>query len=458
LVVALAVLQRAANACGHYSGRPDRAGRFPPAWAGEADQHGPVTDENLTGPGSPLRNAAFRRVWIGATMSAAGDAASWVALVALVSAQPHGSVAALAALYTAPVAVGGLVAGWALDRYDRRWLLAGDSLLRAVVFATVPVAAALGRLDATQLYLVAAVYGLLKMISLAGFPALIPSLVPRGQLMAANALESVSFGIAGLVGAVGAGVAVATVGPGYVVAFDACSYLAFALCLLGTSGLSGSRPTRHATVGRPGGGLGSVLRLMVGNPVLRDTTIMFALFNVGEGALLVVLPRRAVEYGLGTGGYGYLVAAATGGELLAAVTLLRRPWRASLTASIVAASLVAAAAVLALLVPSPWAAIAGLVGLGGCAAAMTTWAQTLRMASAPAGTHGRLFGLLRTLMQATPPLGAGLAALTLRHGVAATVLAVCVLMAVPALAFARDLTAAATRPTGPDPVATASQG
>jgi len=64
------------------------------------------------------------------------------------------------------------------------------------------------------LYLVAAVYGLLKMIGLAGFPALIPSLVTPEQLMAANALESLSFGIAGLVGAVDASVAVATVGPG----------------------------------------------------------------------------------------------------------------------------------------------------------------------------------------------------------------------------------------------------
>jgi predicted MFS family arabinose efflux permease len=349
------------------------------------------------------------------------------------------------------VALGGLIAGWALDRYDRRRLLAGDSLLRAVVFGSVPLAAAVGGLGTTQLYLVAAAYGLLKMISLAGFPALIPSLVAPGQLMAANALESVSFGIAGLVGAVGAGVAVATVGPGYVVAFDALSYLAFALCLLGTRGLAGTRPTRSGASGGSGGGLGPVLRLMVREPVLRDTTIMFALFNVGEGALLVLLPRRAVEYGLGTGGYGYLVAAMTGGELLAALTLLRRDWRPSLTRSIVAASLLAAATVFALLVPSPWAGLVGLVGLGGCAAAMTTWAQTLRMAAAPAGAHGRLFGLLRTLMQATPPLGAGLAALTLGHGAAVTVLAVGALMAVPPLAFARDLTAAGTRPAEPDP-------
>jgi MFS family permease len=111
-------------------------------------------------------------------------------LVALVLARPHGSVAVLAALYTAPVAVGGLLAGWALDRFDRRRLLVGDSLVRGTVFATIPVAGALGELRVTQLYLAAAVYGLLKMISLAGFPALIPSLVRAEQLTAANALEA----------------------------------------------------------------------------------------------------------------------------------------------------------------------------------------------------------------------------------------------------------------------------
>lgn len=422
-----------------------------------------MIDDNRTAR-SPLRQAAFRRVWIGATVSAAGDAASWVALVAYVLGPSHGSVPVLAALYTAPVAIGGLVAGWALDRYDRRWLLAGDSLLRAAVFASVPLAADVGGLHPAQLYAVAAVYGLLKMVSLAGFPALIPALVPSGQLMAANALESASFGLAGMLGAVGAGIAVATIGPSYVLAFDAVSYLAFAACLLGTrgltgtGGLSGTRPIRPRGRGTAsGGGLAPVLRLMVREPVLRDTTIMFALFNVGEGALLVVLPHRAIAYGLGSGGYGYLVAAMTGGELLAALSLLRSTWRTSLTRSIVAASLLAAGTLLTLLVPSPWAALPGLVGLGGCAAAMTTWAQTLRMATVPADNHGRLFGMLRTVMQATPPLGAGMAALTLRHGAGVTVLAVAALMAVPALALRRDLTRSERRNVEPEPATTATR-
>jgi predicted MFS family arabinose efflux permease len=189
-----------------------------------------------------------------------------------------------------------------------------------------------------------------------------------------------------------------------------------------------------------------VVRLALRDPVLRGTTVMFALFNVGEGALLVVLPGRAVQFGLGPGGYGYLVAAMTAGELVAALVLLRRPRRTPLVVLILTASLVAAVTVLAVLAPSPWVTMAGLAGLGACAAAMTTWAQTLRMTAALPGAHGRLFALLRTLMQATPPLGAALAAVTLRGGVAVAVAVICALMAAPALLLARGLLTAARSP------------
>ena len=47
--------------------------------------------------------------------------------------------------------------------------------------------------------------------------------------------------------------------------------------------------------------------------------------------------------------------------------------------------------------------VAALVALGMCAAPMTAWAQSLRMRLVPPGAHGRLFALLRTTMQATPP-------------------------------------------------------
>jgi hypothetical protein len=104
--------------------------------------------------------------------------------------------------------------------------------------------------------------------------------------------------------------------------------------------------------------------------------------------------------------------------------------------SIIIAQLIAALAMLALLTTSLAVTLLGLVVLGACSAPMTAWAQTLRMRLVPEQAHGRLFALLRTVMQATPPLGAGLAAVTMRLGSTATVWAVVAFMGLPALLFA----------------------
>jgi MFS family permease len=397
-----------------------------------------------------LSVSAFRRVWAGATVSAAGDSASWVALVALSLGTAHASLPVLVALYTAPVAVGGLGAGWALDRFDRRRLMILDSVLRGAAFASIPLAALFWRLGAGQLYAVAAVYGLFKMIGLAGFPSLIPSLVSEAQVDQANALEGAAYGLASLAGAGLAGLAVATMGPARVVAADAVSYLVMALSLWSVHDLSspGRRTTPHRAGAASAGGFRAVLRLAVTNAVLRDTTIMFALFNIGDGALLVFLPHRALELGLGSGGYGFLVAATTGGELLAALFLARRTWRASLRASIIVAQIAAAMVVLLLLIHSTAVTVIALMALGMCTAPMTAWAQSLRMRLVPPEAHGRLFALLRTTMQATPPVGAALAALTLAEGTLVTVIAVVAAMGLPAVLLGHNL---AKSPLAEDP-------
>ncbi|HEX8009047.1 MAG TPA: MFS transporter [Trebonia sp.] len=336
-------------------------------------------------------------------------------------------------------------AGWALDRFDRRRLMIGDCVLRGAVFASIPVTAVFARPAAEQFYAVAAVYGLLKMVSLAGFPSLIPALVPESRLDQANALEGVTYGLASLAGAGLAGLAVAAAGATRIVAFDAASYLVMAFSLWSVRDISEpvGRPVRRcsrsARSAPRGAGFRAVVRLAATNAVLRSTTIMFALFNVGEGALLVFLPHRALRLGLGTGGYGYLVAAGTAGELLAALLLTRMTWRAPLTVSIVTAQIAAALVVVPLVVCSTAVTVMALVALGMCAAPLTAWAQSLRMRLVPPEAHGRLFALLRTIMQATPPGGAALAALVIGRGAVVTVAAIAATIGVPALVLARDL-------------------
>ena len=71
--------------------------------------------------------------------------------------------------YTAPVLVGGLLVGPVLDRFDKRVVLAVDSLARAVVVASVPIASVLWGVPGWLPFAVAGVHGLLKMVPLAGF-------------------------------------------------------------------------------------------------------------------------------------------------------------------------------------------------------------------------------------------------------------------------------------------------
>ena len=290
----------------------------------------------------------FRLVWTGMTLSALGDSMSLVALVWLVY-QTSGPVQQLGwfvATYTAPVAVGGLVAGSVLDRFDRRVVLIADNLIRGAAFGIIPLLHHAQVLALWHLYLVAALFALLKMLPLAGVPAMIPELVPPTELDSANALESIGYGLATLAGPAAAGILLTRLNGAEVVAVDAATYFVFA-ALLWRSRL----PARHAHRGLapaaegigvdakieaavtsdvgvevdgegepPGVGAGVLpaLRFVIGQSAILATTVMFILFNVGFGIILVLLPvyaRTGLAGGAGASGFGLLSSALAGGEL-----------------------------------------------------------------------------------------------------------------------------------------------
>src|SRR5262249_50255254 len=111
---------------------------------------------------------SFRAFWLGFTFSAIGDAMTNVALVWYVYQTTHApqAVGLLLLCYTGPVILGGLMAGVLLDRFNRRTVMLADAMIRGSVVATIPILYALGHLALWQLYVVAAVYGLLFMITL----------------------------------------------------------------------------------------------------------------------------------------------------------------------------------------------------------------------------------------------------------------------------------------------------
>jgi MFS family permease len=115
--------------------------------------------------------------------------------------------------------------------------------------------------------------------------------------------------------------------------------------------------------------------------------------------------------------YGTLVSSFAAGSLVGALIVGGIGWRWPLGRSIAAATLLTGL-VLGLLLATPPLAptVVILVVAGLLASSLTAWAQTIRMRLIPPALRGRVFALLRTFMQSTPPIGAVVAGALLAGG------------------------------------------
>lgn len=167
---------------------------------------------------------AFRRLWVGDAVSLLGDWFTYVAVGTLAVAD--GSLWAVALVLLAhalPRAVFAPLAGRLADRFDRRTILVGFSLLRALVVA--------GMIAAAELEALAAVQALLFVrMALAAFvdPALtatLPQLVPAAGLTTANAAIGAMWSVMFSVGVGLGGLVTARVGTSGALAIDAATFL-----------------------------------------------------------------------------------------------------------------------------------------------------------------------------------------------------------------------------------------
>ncbi len=145
---------------------------------------------------------------------------------------------------------------------------------------------------------------------------------------------------------------------------------------------------------------------------------MFASFNVGTGALLVLLPVYTTT--MLDGGatlYAALTSALLAGQLIGSFTVGAIAWGWPLGRSIaVAQTAVGVAFLPMLLTPGATATVALLFVSGLLTSPLTIWAQSLRMRLIPAELRGRVFSLLRTAMQAAEPVGGALGGVVIASG------------------------------------------
>jgi len=370
------------------------------------------------------RNADFMKLWVGQTVSEIGSHITRdglpLAAVLTLGASPA-QMGLLSAIGSLPVVFLGLFAGVLADRMRRRPILIIADIGRALILATIPLAAILGVLGMGQVYIVAALAGALTVFFNVADNAFIPTLVGREHIVEANSkLESTSA-VAEISGSALTGVLVQWLTAPIAIFLDALSFLFSALCI----GLVRTPEPRPAPAGAPDirREIAEGLRAVFHHPILRATTAAAAqraFFGGFFGALYYLYAARTL--GLTPAVIGLLIAAGGVGGLPGAILAGRAARRFGFGPTLIVSSIVAS--LLSFLVP--------LAGGGPTAAAlMMLLAQlcgdfaltiyfvanlSLRQILAPARLLGRVNGSVAFLIGCVAPLGAlaggGLAELT----------------------------------------------
>jgi MFS family permease len=227
-------------------------------------------------------NRDFLKLWAGETVSLFGSQVTVLALpltaVLLLGAGPF-EMGLLTAAGYAPFLLIGLFAGVWVDRRRRRPILIAANVGRALLLATIPLAALLGVLQIELLYLVTFAVGILTVYFDVAYAAYLPALVDREQLVDGNAKLEMSRSTAQIAGPGSAGALVQLVGGALAIALDALSYLVSAVCLWRIQTVEPPPPSRQQD-GTVWADLLEGLQPIVGSSVLRAIAACTATLNL----------------------------------------------------------------------------------------------------------------------------------------------------------------------------------
>lgn len=281
-----------------------------------------------------LRQPDFRSVWAAGLVSDTGD---WLLFIALpvVVYQLTGSALGTSFAFLVELAPGIVLApltGRLADRCDRRRLLLVVSAAQAV--ALLPLLIVHTRSDLPILYAVILVEAALMALFDPVKNAILPTLLPRAELVSANALVGLNQNLGRLVGGPLGGVVLAVGGLRLTVIADVLSYLLAAAFISRLSAQAPSQDTRaegHLDAVRPRSFLATVRDRRI-----RVSLLVAFIGQIAQGIFVVLfvlfvaqrLHRGAAEIGLLR---GVQAIGAIGGSLLL-TSFARRIAPAALTA------------------------------------------------------------------------------------------------------------------------------
>ncbi len=267
-----------------------------------------------------LRHPSFLRLWAGQSVSLLGSRVTMIALPLTAVYALHATAFEMGVLTAAgPFAylLVGLPAGAWVDRLPRRLVMIVADLGRAILLASIPIAAMLGLLSLAQLFLVALLVGVLTVFFDVAYQSLLPSVVHTDQILEANSKLQVSDSVTQVAGPGVGGGLVQLLGAPVAIAADAVSFILSALSLT----LVQARET--APFGQESRHLGREIQVGVASvlrtPSLRALAGAGLTFNLFDNVLMavyVLYMTRALHFAstqvgviFGLGGVGGLVGA-----------------------------------------------------------------------------------------------------------------------------------------------------
>lgn len=184
---------------------------------------------------APLRHRDFRLLWSGMTVSLLGDGIFLVAMAWQVYSvwNAPAALSAVGIAMTVPTIVCLLPGGVVSDRMSRRAIMLAADAVRAVAIAILAALSLSGRIQIWEIAGLAMVYGAGTAFFTPAFEALVPDILPAGDLPAANSLDQFVRPIAlRLAGPAAGGWIIAAFGPGVAFAADAASFVAAGAAVL----------------------------------------------------------------------------------------------------------------------------------------------------------------------------------------------------------------------------------
>jgi MFS family permease len=352
-------------------------------------------------------NTDFWKYWTGQTVSNLGSSITLFALPLLVY-KLTGSAFNLGITTAAefiPYLLFGLILGAWTDRVNRKRMMIGTDVARALIIASIPLLYAFGLLTVWWIYIVGFVHATLTICFEAGQFAAIPSLVNKDDLVTANGRIQASYSGASVAGPLLAGVLVTLVPLAALMLADALSFLvsSFSLALIRISFNTGEKRERTSIRSDVFEGLRYVLR----HPVLRNISLMMALVNfvgVTTSAQLIFFAKtrlQATDFQASllysAGSLGVMILALAAGPL-------RKHWSFS-TVALGALMMEGILTVIFSLMRMYWAAVVLWTLIGGLGILFNINTSSLRQTIVPNHLLGRVVSIASVLAWSAIPLG-----------------------------------------------------